>query len=110
MARSVFSFVKTHRKQTRLGRIASGIGLASIICMALLLIVSFVRGGNVARFVPTIGYMSFFAALISLFISLKLQENTEVYGSMVLASLYISVAAVGLHVLIFMVGCFASVM
>ena len=109
MARNVFSFVKTTRKQTRLGRIASGIGLASIVCMAVLLIISFVRGGDVARFVPTIGYISFLAALIALFISLKLQENTEVFGSMVLASLYISGAAVALHVLIFLVGCFASV-
>ena len=80
------------------------------ICMAVLLIVSFVRGGEVARFVPTIGYISFSAALIALFISLKLQENTEVFGSMVLASFYISAAAVAVHVLIFLVGCFASVM
>jgi hypothetical protein len=109
MARNIFSFVKTPRKRTSLGRISSGIGLASILCLVILLLVSFVRGGEIVRFVPTIGYISFFAAIVSLFISLKLHENTEVYGSMVLASLYISGAAVGLHALIFLIGCFVSV-
>ena len=109
MINNIFSFVKIERKQTKLGRVSSWIAIASLLCLLVLLIVSFARGGDVARFVPTIGYLSFLASLISLYISLKLQENTEVYGGMVQASLYLSTAAVGAHALIFLIGCFVSV-
>lgn len=109
MSNNIFSFVKIERKQTRMGRVSSGIAIASLVCLVLLLIVSFVRGGEVARFVPALGYLSFLASLIALYISLKLQENAEVYGGMVQASLYLSGAAVGAHALIFLIGCFVSV-
>mgnify|MGYP000408784396 CR=1 FL=1 len=46
MARNIYSFIKIEKRQTKRGIYASAFGIASLICMAVLTIASFVKAGN----------------------------------------------------------------
>ena len=63
MARNIYSFIKIEKRQTKRGIYASAFGIASLICMAVLTIASFVKAGNLPAFVGGIGYLSLLAAV-----------------------------------------------
>ena len=64
MARNIYSFIKIEKRQTKRGIYASAFGIASLICMAVLTIASFVKAGNLPAFVGGIGYLSLLAAVL----------------------------------------------
>ena len=97
MARNIYSFIKIEKRQTKRGIYASAFGIASLICMAVLTIASFVKAGNLPAFVGGIGYLSLLAAVFGLWLS--------VHGAF-----YINLASVMIHGLIFLAGCLSIIM
>ena len=89
MARNIYSFIKIEKRQTKRGIYASAFGIASLICMAVLTIASFVKAGNLPAFVGGIGYLSFLAAVFGLWLSVQLRKDNEAYGTMVHGAFYI---------------------
>lgn len=77
MARNIYSFIKIEKRQTKRGIYASAFGIASLICMAVLTIASFVKAGNLPAFVGGIGYLSFLAAVFGLWLSVQLRKITK---------------------------------
>ena len=59
MAHNVYSFMKIEKRQTKRGLYAAAFGIASLICMAVLTIASFVKAGNLPAAAGGIGYLSF---------------------------------------------------
>ncbi len=107
MAKNIYSFIKIERKQTRMGLYASAAGIASILCLLILLIASSARGGELPGYVSVIGYLSFIVAGLALYFSVKLWEDTDAYGPMVHTAVYVNLAAVAVHGLVFLIGFFA---
>lgn len=105
MAHNIYSFVKIERRQTKRGMYAAGMGIASILCMVVLTIASFVRGGNLPAAAGGIGYLSFIVAAFGLWMAVGLRKDNEAYGPMVRGAFYVDLAAVILHAVIFLVGC-----
>ena len=105
MARNIYSFIKIEKRQTKRGIYASAFGIASLICMAVLTIASFVKAGNLPAFVGGIGYLSF-----GLWLSVQLRKDNEAYGTMVHGAFYINLASVVIHGLIFLAGCLSIIM
>lgn len=101
MARNIYSFIKIEKRQTKRGIYASAFGIASLICMAVLTIASFVKAGNLPAFVGGIGYLSFLSAVFGLWLSVQLRKDNEAYGTMVHGAFYINLASVMIHGLIF---------
>ena len=110
MARNIYSFIKIEKRQTKRGIYASAFGIASLICMAVLTIASFVKAGNLPAFVGGIGYLSFLAAVFGLWLSVQLRKDNEAYGTMVHGAFYINLASVVIHGLIFLAGCLSIIM
>ena len=94
MARNIYSFIKIEKRQTKRGIYASAFGIASLICMAVLTIASFVKAGNLPAFVGGIGYLSFLAAVFGLWLSVQLRKDNEAYGTMVHGAFYINLTSV----------------
>ena len=92
------------------GIYASAFGIASLICMAVLTIASFVKAGNLPAFVGGIGYLSFLAAVFGLWLSVQLRKDNEAYGTMVHGAFYINLTSVMIHGLIFLAGCLSIIM
>ena len=105
-----YSFIKIEKRQTKRGIYASAFGIASLICMAVLTIASFVKAGNLPAFVGGIGYLSFLAAVFGLWLSVQLRKDNEAYGTMVHGAFYINLASVMIHGLIFLAGCLSIIM
>ena len=101
MARNIYSFIKIEKRQTKRGIYASAFGIASLICMAVLTIASFVKAGNLPAFVGGIGYLSFLAAVFGLWLSVQLREH---------GAFYINLTSVMIHGLIFLAGCLSIIM
>ncbi len=109
MARNIYSFVKIEKRQTRRGIYAAAAGAASMICLALMLMISSVKGGQLPPVAGAIGYLSFLTAIAGLIVSIHLRKDTEAYGKMVHGAFYVNVIAVALHGLIFVLGCLAII-
>ena len=101
MARNIYSFIKIEKRQTKRGIYASAFGIASLICMAVLTIASFVKAGNLPAFL---------AAVFGLWLSVQLRKDNEAYGTMVHGAFYINLASVMIHGLIFLAGCLSIIM
>ncbi len=110
MARNIFSFIKIERKQTRMGIYASAAGAVSILCLIILMIASSVMKGKLPSYASGIGYLSFILAGFALYVSVKLWQDTDVYGPMVHTAVYVNLAAVGIHGIVFLIGCFSMLM
>jgi len=107
---NIYSFIKIEKRQTKRGIYASAFGIASLICMAVLTIASFVKAGNLPAFVGGIGYLSLLAAVFGLWLSVQLRKDNEAYGTMVHGAFYINLASVMIHGLIFLAGCLSIIM
>ena len=103
-------YIKIEKRQTKRGIYASAFGIASLICMAVLTIASFVKAGNLPAFVGGIGYLSFLAAVFGLWLSVQLRKDNEAYGTMVHGAFYINLTSVMIHGLIFLAGCLSIIM
>lgn len=110
MAHNVYSFMKIEKRQTKRGLYAAAFGIASLICMAVLTIASFVKAGNLPAAAGGIGYLSFLAAAFGLWLSVQLRKDNEAYGPMVHGAFYVNLAAVIVHGLIFLIGCLSIIM
>ncbi len=110
MAHNIYSFIKIEKRQTKRGIYAAAFGIASLICMAVLTVASFVREGNLPAAVGGIGYLSFLAAIFGLRLSVQLRKDNEAYGPMVHGAFYVNLAAVIVHGFIFLVGCLSIIM
>ena len=95
MARNIYSFIKIEKRQTKRGIYASAFGIASLICMAVLTIASFVKAGNLPAFVGGIGYLSFLAAVFGLWLSVQLRKDNEAYGTISCRADIVSVGRLG---------------
>ena len=89
MARNIYSFIKIEKRQTKRGIYASAFGIASLICMAVLTIASFVKAGNLPAFVGGIGYLSFLAAVFGLWLSVQLRKDNEASWSDFFGGLFV---------------------
>lgn len=110
MARNIYSFVKIEKRQTRRGIYATAAGAASMVCLLVLIAVSFVKGGALPAAAAIPGYLSFLTAIISLWVSVQLRKDTEAYGRMVHGAFYVNLAAVIAHGVIVLLGCMAILM
>ncbi len=110
MARNIYSFIKIERKQTRMGLYASAAGIISMICLLVLVAVSSALDGKLPPYASGIGYLSFILAGFALYLSVNLWQDTDAYGPMVHTAIYVNIAAVALHGLVFLIGCFALLM
>ena len=109
MARNIYSFVKIEKRQTRKGIYAAAAGAASMVCLVVMMMASSVRGGGLPPAAGAIGYLSFAVAAAGLWSSIRLRKDTEAYGKMVHGALYVNIAAIILHVLIFVLGCLSII-
>lgn len=109
MARNIYSFIKIEKRQTRKGIYAAATGAASMVCLAVLLMASSVKGGQLPPAVGAVGYLSFLAAAAGLVASIRLRKDTEAYGKMVHGALYVNIIAIALHVFIFVLGCMSII-
>ncbi len=110
MSREVYSFIKIHKNGTDRGLIYGSMGIISILCLLVLILVSFAGGGTLPTLAGALGYLSFVMALLGTYLSTRLQDDPEAYGRMVGSCLYIDIAAVIFHAVVFFTGCFASVL
>ncbi|MGN0203823.1 MAG: DUF6142 family protein [Coprococcus sp.] len=110
MPRNIYSFVKIEKKQTRRGIYATAAGIGAMLCLFALMTASFIKKGNLPAFAGGIGYISFLVAAAGLWVSVQLRKDTEAYGKMVHGAFYVDLAAVIVHVLIFLIGCVSIVM
>ena len=108
MAREIFSFVKVHRDETDAGMISVLMAVSSIVCLLLLIAVSFAGGGTLPSVAGAIGYLSFVIAVWSFSIAWELRHDHEAYGRMVDSAIYAASAAVIVHLAVFLTGCFVS--
>ena len=106
MARDIFSFVKVQRDETDAGMISVLMAAFSILCLLLLIAVSFAGGGNLPPLAGGVGYLSFVIAFWSFWIAWQLRHDHEAYGRMVNSAIYAAAAAVVLHLVVFLTGCF----
>ena len=109
MSRDIYSFVKIQKDETERGIIYSAMGVASVICLVILIAVSFAGGGNLPAFSGGIAYLSFIISLVALYLSYHLRNDKEAYGPMIGSCLYVNVVAAALHLVVFLVGCFISI-
>jgi len=107
MSRDVYSFVKIHKSETDRGVVYAMMGIFSMICLALLIAVSFAGGGKLPPVAGAVGYLSFVVSLAGLYMSYDLREDQEAYGRMVDSCLYFNIAAVAVHLIVFLIGSFA---
>lgn len=110
MPRNIYSFIKIEKKQTRRGIYAAAAGIGSIFCLVALVTASFIKKGDLPAFAGGIGYISFLAAAAGLWVSIQLRKDTEAYGKMVHGAFYVDLAAVIVHVVIFLFGCISIIM
>ncbi len=110
MAHNIYSFIKIEKRQTKRGLYAAALGAAALICLIVLTIASFIRGGNLPAAAGGIGYLSFLAAAFGLWMSVQLRKDNEAYGPMVHGAFYVNLAAVIVHGFVFLVGCLTIIM
>ena len=109
MAR-VYGFIKIEKKQTPMGLVTTGIGIASMLCLTAMIVYGFILGGKLPPLAGLIGYVSFAAALLGLKLSSDLRKNVDAYGPMVHNAIYFNIAAVVYHAVIFFIGCLTVIL
>ncbi len=109
MARNIYGFMKVEHKQTRRGIYLAVIGGATIACLVIMLLVSFFLGGTLPPAAGALGYLSFFIAIVVMKLSLDLRADDEAYGPMVHSACYVTIAAVVVHAMIFLIGCMSLI-
>ena len=110
MAHNIYSFIKIEKRQTKRGMYAAGMGIASILCMLILTIASFAKGGSLPAAAGGIGYLSLIVAALGLWMAVGLRKDNEAYGPMVRGAFYVDLVAVVIHGVIFLVGCLSIIM
>jgi hypothetical protein len=107
MAGKVFSYVRIRRKETLKGIIAGALGAGSAICLLVLILVSFARQGRLPEGLPALAYLGFLLSGIGLYISVRLRQDSNAYGPFIHGALYVNLVAVGMYVLVFLIGFFS---
>ncbi len=110
MAGDVYGFIKIEKRRTKRGIYTAAAGIASIICMIVLLAASFFSDGGLGLWAGFTGYISLGAALGGLWSAVRLKKDASAYGKMINASFYISLAAVIFDLAVFAAGCVVLVL
>lgn len=110
MARDVFGFVKIRLHHGKKGRNCVIMSCVSIGCLLLFLIISAFMKGNTPWFIGTLSYCSFLLGIYALYRSLKLQSELASIDRYTTFSLYLSIAAIVFHLVVFFIGIMAAIM
>lgn len=110
MARDIYSFVKVHKDQTNRGIYCTIAGIATIVCLSILIAMSFAGGGTLPLAAGAVGYLSLVISLWALHDSYHLRNDPEAYGSMVESAFYVCLVSALYHAVVFLVGCFAAIL
>lgn len=109
MPRDVYSFIKVRKEETDRGIICAAMGIATFLCLIMLIAVSFAGGGNLPPLAGAIGYLSMTVSLASFYMAYRLRNDSEAYGRMVGSCIYVCLVSAAAHVAVFLIGCFAAI-
>ncbi|MCR4672646.1 MAG: hypothetical protein K5637_05355 [Lachnospiraceae bacterium] len=102
--KSTYSYIWINNESRRDAVLITAAASASLACMVILLVVAVVRNGSLPWYCGTIGYISFFVSVISLYGAIRLRAFTQSFGKLVSASLYLSIISLAAHVFVVLLG------
>ncbi|MBR0085864.1 MAG: hypothetical protein IJL97_04850 [Lachnospiraceae bacterium] len=110
MAKQVYSFTKIKKDRTTAGIYATIIGMIALVLIAVLIGLAVYTDGNVSSRMSVLSYISFFVALLGLYIAGSARRDSDTYGRMIKAGVIINALALIVNAVIFFIGIFNYIM
>lgn len=110
MAREIYSYTKVQKNRTNKGIHASIIGGISILMLMILVIISFIKKGDLSVYLTSLGYISFIASIIGYIMAGRVKKNDDIYGKFIQAGVNINSIAIALHLIVILIGLSSIIM
>lgn len=110
MAREIYSYTKIQKNRTKKGIYASVIGGVSILVLMILIIIAFVRQGDLSIYITSFGYVSFIASIIGYIMAGRVKNDDDIYGKFIQAGVNINLIAIALHLVVILIGLSSIIM
>jgi len=110
MAKEIYSYTKIQKNRTNKGIHASLIGSFSILMLMILIVIAFIKKGELSIYITSLGYISFIASIIGYTMAGRVKKNDDIYGKLIQTGVNINTIAITLHLIVILIGLSSIIM